>query len=137
LEINLNWLKVKSYEKIYTITSNPGLNISGTVEQLILKKKSYVSHEIYPPGGNGINAVIIAHRLKANLVATGFSGESNGKEIKEFLFKPKVKHRFLTISGNTRMNLTIPNRKTQKQTRLSFPVRLIKGGDGTSEKVDI
>jgi 1-phosphofructokinase family hexose kinase len=45
------------------------------------------------------------------------------------LTEAKVKHRFLTIAGNTRMNLTVSNRKTHKQTRLSFPGPLIKGSE--------
>lgn len=106
---------------IYTVTLNPALDISGTVEELIPNEKSYVSNEIHTPGGNGINAAIIAHRLGAKVKATGFLGGSNGEEIKRLLDKTKLQHEFVSIAGNTRMNLTVSNCKTHKQTRLSFP----------------
>jgi 1-phosphofructokinase family hexose kinase len=111
---------------IFTITLNPALDISGTVEELIPNEKSYVENEVHTPGGNGINAAIIAHRLKASVIATGFLGGSNGEEIASLLDKEGLKHKFLPINGRTRMNLTVSNCKTHKQTRLSFPGPKIK-----------
>lgn len=106
---------------IHTITLNPALDISGTVDQLVPDEKSYVYDEIQTPGGNGINAAIIAHRLGGPVTATGFLGGSNGDEIKQLLKKENVRHRFVEILGNTRMNLTVTNSRTHRQTRLSFP----------------
>lgn len=106
---------------IYTITLNPALDVSGTVQELILDEKSYVANETHTPGGNGINAAIIAHRLGSNVVASGFLGGANGKEIELLLDQERVKHKFIHISGKTRMNLTVSNMKTHRQTRLSFP----------------
>lgn len=114
---------------IYTVTLNPALDISGTVEELIPNEKSYVSHEIHTPGGNGINAAIIAHRLGAKIKATGFLGGPNGNEIKLLLNGYKIPYDFISISGNTRMNLTVSSCKTLKQTRLSFPGPKIKAGE--------
>lgn len=111
---------------IYTLTLNPALDISGTVEELIPNEKSYVENEIHTPGGNGINAAVIAHRLKGRVVATGFLGGSNGEEIASLLTKEGLRHEFLPIKGRTRMNLTVSNLKTHKQTRLSFPGPQIK-----------
>lgn len=111
---------------IYTLTLNPALDISGTVEELIPDEKSYVSNEIHTPGGNGINAAIIAHRLKAPVVATGFLGGANGEEVALLLDEEGLKHKFLPIEGRTRMNLTVSNCKTHKQTRLSFTGPKIK-----------
>lgn len=106
---------------IYTVTLNPALDISGTVNQLIPDEKSYVTNETRSPGGNGINAAIIAHRLGAEVFATGFLGGTNGGEIESLLDKERLKHNFVHISGKTRMNLTVSNAKTHQQTRLSFP----------------
>jgi 1-phosphofructokinase family hexose kinase len=111
---------------IYTITFNPALDIGGLVDQLIPDEKSYVINEKHHPGGNGINAAIIIHRIGINVIATGFLGGQNGTEIELLLDKEKVKNHFVKISGNTRMNITVSNRKTLKQTRLSFPGPKIK-----------
>ncbi len=111
---------------IYTITFNPALDISGSVEQLVPDEKNYVTNEVHTPGGNGINAAIIANRLGANVLALGFLGGEKGREIEDLLEREKLKHLFVNISGNTRMNLTVSNAKTHRQTRLSFPGPKIK-----------
>ena len=111
---------------IYTVTFNPALDVGGTVEKIIPNEKSYVFDEIHHPGGNGINAAIIIHRLGSDVKATGFLGGTNGAEIKRLLDEEKLKSSFIKISGNTRMNITVSSRKTYKQTRLSFTGPKIK-----------
>jgi 1-phosphofructokinase family hexose kinase len=106
---------------IYTVTLNPALDVSGKVDELIPDEKSYVFEEVITPGGNGINAGIIAQRLGAKVTACGFLGGSNGIEIKRLLKATKLHEKFINIQGKTRMNLTVSNLKTHKQTRLSFP----------------
>jgi 1-phosphofructokinase family hexose kinase len=105
---------------IYTITFNPALDISGTVDELIPNEKTYVHNELHTPGGNGINVAMIAQRLGAHVIATGFLGGPNGKEISRLLKIEGLKHSFVSIAGGTRMNLTVAHKDTLKQTRLSF-----------------
>jgi len=105
---------------IYTVTFNPALDVNGVVDQLIPNEKCYVHNEIHTPGGNGINAAIIAHRLKSKVLMTGFLGGANGNEIKYLLDKEKLNHHFIKINNNTRMNITISNKDDHRQTRLSF-----------------
>ena len=106
---------------IYTLTLNPAVDITGFVDDLVLDEKNYVDHEVHTPGGNGINAGIIAHRLRAPVLLSGFLGGSRGQELKTLLSDAKVPHRFLKIAGQTRMNITISARDDHHQTRLSFP----------------
>lgn len=106
---------------IYTVTFNPALDVSGVVDNLIPNEKSYVHDEVYTPGGNGVNAGIIAHRLGAKVSLTGFLGGANGDVIQSLLDKQKIPHEFVRIKSRTRMNLTVSNKKDHKQTRLSFP----------------
>lgn len=111
---------------IYTVTFNPALDVSGVVDNLIPDEKNYVRDEMHMPGGNGLNAGIIAHRLKREVILTGLMGGSNGEEVKRLLDKSKIPHSFVEISGMTRMNLTIANKNDHRQTRLSFPGPLVK-----------
>lgn len=114
---------------IYTITFNPALDVSGVVDQLIPNEKSYVYNEAHFPGGNGINAGLIAHRLGSKVTLTGFLGGGSGEEIIRLLDKNNLHHEFVTISGPTRMNFTISNKEDHNQTRLSFPGPEIKSGE--------
>lgn len=106
---------------ILTVTFNPALDVSGVVDDLVPNEKSYVFDEVHMPGGNGINAGIIAHRLGSQVELTGFLGGANGEEIRDLLKKEKVPQSFIPIRGRTRMNLTVSNRDDHAQTRLSFP----------------
>ncbi len=106
---------------IYTITLNPALDISGVVDELVPDEKSYVTDVIQTPGGNGVNAGIIASRLGAKVKLTGFLGGANGKELKSFLRDQTLEDKFISIESSTRLNITVTNSKTHKQTRLSFP----------------
>ncbi len=56
---------------IISLTPNPALDVSGLVTRLTPNEKSYVTHEIRLPGGNGINAARIAQRLGSKVTVTG------------------------------------------------------------------
>lgn len=114
---------------IYTVTFNPALDVSGVVSHLIPDEKNYVRNEMHMPGGNGLNAGIIAHRLKRKVILTGLIGGGNGEEIKRLLDKNKIPHSFVEITGMTRMNLTIANKNDHHQTRLSFSGPLVKASE--------
>lgn len=114
---------------IYTVTFNPALDVSGDVDAIVPDEKAYVHGERISPGGNGINAGIIAARIGAQVTLTGFLGGSNGTKIRELLKKEKLETEFVPISGDTRMNVTVSARNTHRQTRLSFPGPRIRPGE--------
>jgi 1-phosphofructokinase family hexose kinase len=106
---------------IYTVTPNPTLDLGGKVERLVPNEKNYVDDETRFPGGNAINAARILRRLGVPVVATGFLGGGIGAEVETLLREEGVTSHFVKIEGNTRIGLTVSNRKTHVQTRLSFP----------------
>lgn len=111
---------------IYAYTLNPALDVTGSVNKLIPNEKNYISEVQYLPGGNGINAGIIAKRLGAQIKLRGFLGGSNGETIRKYLDQEEIDHYFIQIENETRMNVTISNRDDHLQTRLSFPGPIIK-----------
>lgn len=92
------------------------------MDDLLPNEKNTVHDERRDPGGNGINAARIICRLggRSQVMALGFLGGSTGQELKELLAQEKIPLRFTKISGNTRVNITVSNKKTHEQTRLSF-----------------
>lgn len=110
---------------IYTVTPNPTLDLGGLVNELIPNEKNYVEHETKAPGGNAINAARIMQRLGAQVVATGFLGGGIGHLVEALLKQEGVKTRFVNIDGMTRVSITVSNRNTHMQTRLSFPGPMI------------
>ena len=105
---------------IITLTPNPALDVSGIVKALTPNEKNPVFSERRDPGGNGINAARIAHRLGAKVLALGFAGGAVGQELLTLIRKEGVPARFVKISGNTRINVTVTHEVTHQQTRLSF-----------------
>jgi fructose-1-phosphate kinase PfkB-like protein len=105
---------------IYTITPNPVLDISGIVDKLVTDEKNYVRNEARFPGGNAINVARLLTRLGVPAIASGFLGQSVGKEIEDLLDDENVRHSFVAIADHTRISVTVSNSRTHQQTRLSF-----------------
>ena len=76
--------RLKGYP-IYTLTPNPALDLWGHVAQITPNEKNYVFAERRDPGGNGINAARVIHRLGGRVTALGFLGGSVGAEIERLL----------------------------------------------------
>ncbi len=106
---------------IISITPNPALDLSGTVNNIKPNEKAYVHDERRAPGGNAINSARILQRLGVPVLASGFLGGGTGKEIQRLLEREELRHSFIKISGTTRINVTVSNKSDHKQTRLSFP----------------
>ncbi len=110
---------------IFTLTPNPALDLGGVVDQLIPNEKSYVYDETRFPGGNAINAARVVKKMGLPVIAGGFLGGGIGLEVQELLRQEGVRSQFVKISASTRISVTVSNRKTHLQTRLSFPGPLV------------
>ncbi|MBN20963.1 MAG: hypothetical protein CL678_06695 [Bdellovibrionaceae bacterium] len=106
---------------IVSITPNPALDLSGMVQQIIPDEKNYVHDEKLDPGGNAINAARIIHRMNVPVTVSGFLGGGIGKELKDLIAAEGLNHQFIEIRKSTRVCVTVSNRNTHHQTRLSFP----------------
>jgi 1-phosphofructokinase family hexose kinase len=111
---------------IYAVTPNPALDIGGVVEQIIPNEKNYVHSETRSAGGNAVNVARLLTRFGLPTRATGFLGGGVGREITALLEQEGVKHHFVKIEHDTRVNVTVSNARTHQQTRLSFAGPKIK-----------
>lgn len=112
--------------KIYALTPNPALDLSGHVSRIIPNEKNYVYRPRIDPGGNSINAARIAHRLGADPILLGFLGGAAGDQLRSLLIDERLKPRFISIRGLTRTNVTVTNDHNHAQTRLTFPGPVIR-----------
>lgn len=108
-------------KKIFSITPNPALDLGGFVEKIVPNEKSYVENETRFPGGNAINAARILSRLNIPVTLSGFLGGSTGEEIRSLLEVENLETKFIKIKASSRINITVSNRSSRHQTRLSFP----------------
>ncbi len=106
---------------ILTITLNPALDISGSVDEIVIGPKLRCEGGQIDPGGGGVNvsrAIKILGGESAAFVATaGVLGDLLVKQLRKHNIEPI---RYET-DGHTRQSLSIFEEKSGKQLRLVLP----------------
>lgn len=106
---------------IATVTLNPSLDRTVTVEDLIIEEANRWTSFREDPGGKGINVSRVVHELGGETIAYGFIGGAAGETLKRLLRKQGVPFDFTPIKGEIRSNFIITNLKTNRQTRIDAP----------------
>ncbi|WP_059053223.1 1-phosphofructokinase [Paenibacillus senegalimassiliensis] len=103
---------------IYTITLNPSIDYIVEIEELMLGGLNRIQHEAKLPGGKGINVSRILKELGTDSLATGFLGGFTGSFIEQSLEKLDIERRFITVAGDTRINIKL---KHGEETEINGP----------------
>jgi 6-phosphofructokinase 2 len=107
-------------KKIITLTLNPALDKTISVEQLVPEKKLRSSFSQVEPGGGGINVSRALHKLGGNSEAVYLSGGYTGKHFEELLTNEGVVSVALPIKGDTRENFVVVEDSSNKQYRFGM-----------------
>lgn len=93
---------------IVTVTFNPALDKSTSVQSLVPEKKMRCSVALLEPGGGGINVARALTRLGIK-VATAFfwGGGCVGQEIERLLANEGVSTVMIPVGGDSRENMTV------------------------------
>jgi 1-phosphofructokinase len=92
---------------VVTVTFNPAIDYTLTTDTLVDGHVSRTDEARFDPGGKGINVAGYLTALDAHAVATGFVGGFTGSFIRTRLDDEGLAHDFVSIPGNTRMNVTL------------------------------
>lgn len=106
---------------IYTVTLNPALDEAISIDTLELGETNRCAFNALDPGGKGINASRVIHRLGRPTLALGFAGGVSGGFLSSALAAEGVPHVFDTIDGFTRVNVMLYESSTAARTRLNLP----------------
>jgi 6-phosphofructokinase 2 len=107
---------------IATVTLNPTLDKTVTVEGLIVDETNRWTSFRRDPGGKGINVSRVLHELGYNTVAYGLVGNDiDGVTFQQLMKQKDVPFDFTPIKGEIRSNFIITNTKTHRQTRIDAP----------------
>jgi 6-phosphofructokinase 2 len=106
---------------IATVTLNPSLDKTVTVERLVVEEANRWTSSRLDPGGKGINVSRVIHELRGKTIAYGFIGGIDGEILRRLLQEQKVQFDFTPIKGEIRSNLIITNLETRRQTRIDAP----------------
>ncbi len=106
---------------IVTITMNPAVDKSTTVEKLIPEKKLRCANLMTEAGGGGINVSKAINELGGESLTIFPSGGLNGKLLEEYLDDRKVKYKAVCATGDTRESFSVTETATNSQFRFVMP----------------
>ena len=92
---------------IITVTMNPAIDKTVTIDRLCPGGLNRIKEVEYDAGGKGINVSKTIKALGGESIATGFLGGNTGKNIEMILDENGICHDFVWVNGETRTNTKI------------------------------
>lgn len=112
---------------ILTITLNPTVDKSTSIDKLVPEKKLRCDQPKFEPGGGGINVSRGLRRLGFESTAFFPSGGRTGKLLESLLEKENVQSLAVPVSGETRENFIVVETSTNQQFRFGMPGSEVTG----------
>ncbi|MCG2793968.1 MAG: 1-phosphofructokinase family hexose kinase [Weeksellaceae bacterium] len=113
---------------ILTITLNPSVDKSSTVDKIIPEQKLRCTTPVYEPGGGGVNISRALKRLGVDAETIFLSGGRTGTLLEELLKKEMLTIKAFAVKGETRENFIVVDTSNQQQYRFGMD------GDAVSEE---
>lgn len=101
---------------IYTVTVNPALDYVLQLKKVNSGEVNRTDNYSFLAGGKGINVSQVLNQLNVENTAWGFVGGFTGKELVRQLNQKRIVNDFVTISGDTRVNIKI---HAEKETEIN------------------
>lgn len=111
---------------IVTVTLNPCIDRTVSVEQILPECKLACSNLRDYPGGGGINVARVASRLGSTVCAYWSCGGENGQRLGQFLDAEGVRHQPIRIDEPTRENLIVREASSGNLFRFGMPGPLLR-----------
>ena len=113
-------------QTIVTLTMNPTLDKSASIEQVVPDRKLRCQTLRQEPGGGGINVARAIRKLRGNALALYPAGGLTGDLIKALLNEEGLNHQSLPIESLTREGLMVVEKATGQQCRFNLPGPTLK-----------
>jgi len=108
-------------KNILTITLNPTVDKSTSIDKLVPEKKLRCEQPVFEPGGGGINVSRGLSRLGLESKAFFPSGGRTGKVLQNLLEKENIKVEAIDVEAETRENFIVVETATNQQFRFGMP----------------
>lgn len=106
---------------ILTLTLNPAVDISMTVDRLIPEHKLHCSQPQYDAGGGGLNVSKAIRRLGGESMALFTCGSASGLTLQELVEREAIPYQIIGIAGHTRECFVVSETATNQQFRFGTP----------------
>ena len=108
-------------KSIITLTFNPAIDKSTSVERVLPDKKLRCGKPHFEPGGGGVNVARVLKRFGHDVTALFPSGGHTGNFFCKMLESEAVKYMSIPTDGYTRENLIVLETSTGHQYRFGMP----------------
>lgn len=106
---------------IVTLTMNPSIDISTSVETVVPEHKLRCDAPRYEPGGGGINVARAIHKLGGAATACYLAGGATGQLLTQLLSDEGVIQRPVPVKGYTRESFSVYESSSGQQYRFNMP----------------
>ena len=106
---------------IVTLTMNPAVDVSTSVERVVSEHKLRCSRPSRDPGGGGINVARVATRLGADVKALYPRGGETGALLRRLIDAEGIASLAVHVAGETREDITVYEEESGEQFRFVFP----------------
>ncbi|MCG3722978.1 1-phosphofructokinase [Vibrio cincinnatiensis] len=106
--------------KVVTITLNPALDLTGSLDSLQVGSVSLVKQGSLHPAGKGVNVAKVLSDLGAKVTVTGFLGLDNQEMFCQLFEQMGAEDKFIRIQGATRINVKLVE-KSGQVSDINFP----------------
>ena len=107
--------------RIVTITFNPVIDKSTTVDSLVPEKKLRCSLPKFEPGGGGLNVSRAIKKLGGHSLAIFPAGGHSGKFLEKLVAAEGVDFKTVEIKNHTRENMIVLDASNNQQYRFGMP----------------
>ncbi|WP_423147253.1 1-phosphofructokinase family hexose kinase [Rubrolithibacter danxiaensis] len=107
--------------KIVTLTLNPTVDKSTSVDKLLPEQKLNCAAPKYEPGGGGINVSRALKRLDTDSVAIFPSGGRTGQLLQSLLEKEQIEVEVVETENENRENFIVVDNSSNQQFRFGMP----------------
>ena len=111
---------------IITVTLNAAIDKTLVCHGLTLGAITRADQALAVAGGKGVNVARSIHRLKGDVIATGFAGGDTGRIIQKLLAAEGIQHRFTEIAANSRVCLALVDEERQIVTEVYEPSPVVE-----------
>lgn len=106
--------------KAVTVTLNPALDLTGSVDTLNVGSVSLVNQGSLHAAGKGVNVAKVLSELGAKVTVTGFLGRNNEEAFCQLFSEMGATDRFIRVDGATRINVKLVETSGQVSD-INFP----------------
>ena len=110
---------------IVTLTPNPAIDISTSVEEIVPIRKLRCAEARRDPGGGGINVARVVQRLGGMVSAIYPAGGATGELLRRLVERERVQGVAIPMVEETREDFTVLDQKSGKQYRFVLPGALL------------